>query len=136
MKNQTQRTSFRDVYGTVSKVYEIERFVAFFLTMLFLGCLTCYARNTVNPINGKTMQDLYEGTIEKICYLREQGFNIAEMWECNLKKELEENEEMNRYFEEYDLVDPLQPRDAFFGGRTNAAKLFHKCEGDEKIRLE
>jgi hypothetical protein len=58
MKNQTQRTSFRDVFGTVSKVYEIERFVAFFLTILFLGCSTCYARNTVNPVNGKTMQDL------------------------------------------------------------------------------
>jgi hypothetical protein len=81
-----------------------------------------------------TMQDLYEATIEKVCYLKEQGFNIVEMWECDLKKELEENKEMCRYFEEYDLVDPLQPRDAF--GRTNAAKLFHQCEGEEKIRLE
>jgi hypothetical protein len=53
-----------------------------------------------------------------------------------LKKELEENEEMRCYFEEYDLVDPLQPRDAVFGGCTNAAKLFHQCEGEEKIRLE
>jgi hypothetical protein len=90
----------------------------------------------VNPVNGKTMQTLYEATIEKVCYLREQGFNIMEMWECDLKKELEENEEIRHYFEEYDLVDPLQPRDAFFGGRTNAAKLFHQCEGEEKIRLE
>ena len=29
---------------------------------------------------------------------------------------------------------PLQPRDAFFGGRTNAAKLLHECQGDEKIK--
>ena len=91
-------------------------------------------RNTVNPVNGKTMQTLYEATIEKVCYLRERGFNIVEMWECDLKKELE-NEEIHHYFEEYDLVDPLQPGDAFFGGRTNAAKLFHQCEGKEKIRL-
>ena len=49
---------------------------------------------------------------------------------------MEENEEIRCYFEQYDLVDPLQPRDAFFGGRTNAAKLFHQCEGEEKIRLE
>ncbi len=82
------------------------------------------------------MQNLYEATIEKVCYLKEQSFSIVEMWECDLKKELEENEEMRCYFEEYDLVDPLQPRDAFFGGRTNAAKLFHQCEGEEKIRLE
>ena len=80
------------------------------------------------------MQNLYEATIEKVCYLKEQGFNIVEMLECDLKKELEKNEEMRCYFEEYDLVDPLQPRDAFFGGRTNATKLFHQCEDEERIR--
>ncbi len=55
--------------------------------------------------------------------------------ECDLKKELKENEEMRCYFEKHDLVDPLEPRDAFFGGRTNAAKLLHECKGQEKIRL-
>jgi hypothetical protein len=28
----------------------------------------------------------------------------------------------------------LNPRDALFGGRTNAAKLYHLCERNEKIR--
>ena len=41
---------------------------------------------------------------------------------------------MRRYFEEYEIVDPLQPREAFYGGRTNAAKLFHECQDDEEIR--
>ncbi len=81
------------------------------------------------------MQNLYEATIEKVCYLKEQGFNIVEMWECDLERELEEDERMRRYFEGYDLVDLLQPRDAFFGGRTNATKLFHQCKDQEKIRL-
>ncbi len=89
----------------------------------------------MNPVNERTMQDLYLDTIKKIRYLRERGFNVIEMWECDLKKELEENEEMRCYFEKYDLVDPLEPRDAFFGGRTNAAKLLHECKGQEKIRL-
>ena len=100
----------------------------------FVGCLNCYARDTINPINGKTMQELHENTLEKICYLKEQGFNVIEMWECELRKEMERNEDMKKYFEEYELVDPLQPRDAFFGGRTNAAKLFHECKEDEEIR--
>ena len=100
-----------------------------------LGCPTCYDRCTVNPVNEKTMQDLYVDTIRKVCYLKEQGLNVVEMWECDLKRELEEDEEIRSYFEEYDLVDPLEPRDAFFGGRTNAAKLFHECQGQEKIRL-
>ena len=31
-------------------------------------------------------------------------------------------------------MDPLQPRDAFFGGRTNAVKLNHRVTGPEKIK--
>ncbi len=89
----------------------------------------------MNPVNGRTMQDLYLDTIRKVCYLKEQGFNVVEMWECDLKRELKEDEEIRGYFEKYDLVDPLEPRDAFFGGRTNAAKLLHECKGQEKIRL-
>ena len=100
-----------------------------------LGCPTCYDRCTVNPVNRRTMRDLYLDTIRKVCYLKEQGFNVVEMWECDLKRELKEDEEIRSYFEKYDLVDPLEPRDAFFGGRTNATKLLHECKGQEKIRL-
>ena len=31
------------------------------------------------------------------------------------------------------IVTPLNPREAFFGGRTNAIKLYHKAENDEEI---
>ena len=107
----------------------------FLQRITLLGCPTCYDRCTVNPVNGRTMQDLYLDTIRKVCYLKEQGFSVVEMWECDLKRELEEDEEIRGYFEKYDLVDPLEPRDAFFGGRTNATKLLHECKGQEKIRL-
>ena len=30
-------------------------------------------------------------------------------------------------------MKPLQPRDAYFGGRVNAAKLYYLCQGPEKI---
>ena len=102
--------------------------------MFFTGCLDCYARDTVNSVNGKTMQQLHEDTLEKICYLKDEGFRVVEMWECELKKEMEHDEDMKRYFEEYELVDPLHPLDAFYGGRTNAAKLHHVCEEDEEIK--
>ena len=80
------------------------------------------------------MHQLYEDTLEKVYYLKGEGFQVIEMWECDLVKEMEHDEDMRRYFEEYELVDPLQPRDAFYGGRTNAAKLFHECQDDEEIR--
>ena len=69
------------------------------------------------------MQQLHEDTLEKICYLKGEGFHVVEMWECDLMKEMERDEDMKRYFEEHELVEPLQPRDAFYGGRTNAAKF-------------
>ncbi|XP_028408798.1 uncharacterized protein LOC114531373 [Dendronephthya gigantea] len=98
------------------------------------GCEKCYTCNTVNPVNGKTMSDLFEATLKKNLYLKECGYNVIEMWECDLKRNLEQDEEMRVYFENFDLVDPLQPRDAFYGGRTNATKLFHECKDNEKIR--
>ena len=80
------------------------------------------------------MEQLFEDTFEKVCHLKDQGFKVIEKWECDLVKEMEYDEDMRRYFEEYELVDPLQPRDAFYGGRTNAAKLLHECQDDEEIR--
>ena len=80
------------------------------------------------------MEQLYKDTVRKVKYLRECGFEVEQKWGCELEKEMEENEEMKRFFEEYELVDPLQPRDAFYGGRTNAAKLLHECQDDEEIR--
>ena len=101
----------------------------------FLGCPECYKnRGTVNPINQKTMEQLYKDTLRKVKYLKDEGFNVEQKWGCELTKELEQDGEMKQFFEDHELVDPLQPRDAFYGGRTNAAKLFHQCQDNEKIK--
>ncbi|XP_028393192.1 uncharacterized protein LOC114517603 [Dendronephthya gigantea] len=97
------------------------------------GCTKCYSRETVNSVNGRTMHELHQATSEKITYLKSQGLNVVEVWECEINRQLESNPEMKVYFNNYDVVDPLEPREAFYGGRTNAAKLFHECQGAEKI---
>jgi hypothetical protein len=75
--------------------------------------------------------------MEKISYLlKDHGFGVIEVWECDIRKELDQDEDMKTYFDNYALVDPLEPRDAFFDGRTNAAKLFHECKDGEKIRQD
>ena len=79
------------------------------------------------------MEQLYKDTMRKVKYLKDQGFKVEQKWECELKKEKNEDEEMKQFFEEHEIVDPLQPRDAFYGGRTNAAKLFHQCQGNERL---
>ena len=75
--------------------------------------------------NQEKMERRYNNTLKKVNYLESHGFVVVQKWECELKKEMEEDEEMKRFFNEHKIVDPLQPRDAFYGGRTNAAKLFH-----------
>ena len=84
--------------------------------------------------NQELMEQRYNNTLKKVNYLESHGFVVVQKWECELKKELKEDEEMKRFFDEYEIVDPLQPRDAFYGGRTNATKLFHECQGNEKIK--
>ena len=88
----------------------------------------------MNSISQKTMEQLYKDTVRKVKYLKDHGFEVEQKWECELMKDLEQDEELKQFFEEYEIIDPLQPRDAFYGGRTNAAKLFHECQGNEKIK--
>ena len=88
----------------------------------------------MNTRSQKTMEQLYKDTLKKVNYLESHGFVVEQKWECELEKELKEDEEMRQFFDEYEIVGPLQPRDAFYGGRTNATKLFHECQGDEKIK--
>ena len=80
------------------------------------------------------MHDLYQSTVQKTEYLREHGSNVIEMWECEINRELGYDEDMQGYFDDYDITDPLEPRHAFYGGRTNATKLFHECKEGEEIR--
>ena len=101
-----------------------------------LGCPECYPkRDTKNPgANKKPMEQLYQDTKKKVKYLKDRGFEVVEKWGCAFKKELKQDEELKQFVKEHGFVDPLQPRDAFFGGRTNAAKLLHECQDDEKIK--
>ena len=99
------------------------------------GCPECFKdRDTVNPISQKTMEELYMNTKKKLKFLKDQGYRVVEKWGCELEKELEDDEEMKQFFDQNKIIDPLQPRDAFYGGRTNATKLIHECQGNEKIK--
>ncbi|XP_078364066.1 uncharacterized protein LOC144648356 [Oculina patagonica] len=83
---------------------------------------------------GVTMRDVYQRTLKKMVYLERQGYVVKQMWECSWKRMKQENEEIADFVRCLDLQPPLQPRDAFFGGRTNAIKLYHQVEEGEEIR--
>ena len=55
------------------------------------------------------------------------GVQIIEMWECDWDKISPKSSKVH---------EPLNPRDALFGGRTNAFKLHHKCGPHEQIKYQ
>ena len=94
------------------------------------GCPDCYKPEVINNKNQCDMGTLYNKTQDKNNKITTAGYNLIEMWECKLKND--------KCFQKYykndwnrEVVGPLNPRDAFFGGRTNATKLLYKFNEGE-----
>ncbi|XP_060868772.1 uncharacterized protein LOC132943701 [Metopolophium dirhodum] len=85
------------------------------------GCPECFNPNDINPVNNNTMTDLYNDTIRRTINLKQKGYQVEEMWSCKWKKH-KNYKQMLQY--QNDVIEPLNPRDAFFGGRTNATNLY------------
>jgi len=99
------------------------------------GCETCYPNRSERyfRLDGRTMYEVREKTRETNAKLRSIQLNVVEMWGCEWRKEKQNNPECAEYVKDLRFTDRLNPRDAFFGGRTNAAKLYHHVNENQKI---
>lgn len=70
-----------------------------------------------------TLKRKTEETTEK---LRRLGYNVVEKWEHEFVSEKSRNGELQQFLITHAIEDRLDPREAFFGGRTNALKLQHQ----------
>ena len=131
---QTVRTAvtsyFVDGFDPVTNtVYE-------FNGCLYHGCPVCYpnrqAKHYATP--DRTVEELFQATINKRMALLRAGYTVVEMWECEWQKLVDTNEEVQRFLASLELVPPLEPRDAFFGGRTGAVSLQTVAGEGEEIR--
>ena len=75
------------------------------------------------------MEELYQATLCKRMALLRADYTVIEMWECEWDKWVDSDEAVQRFLPSFDLVAPLEPRKAFFGGRTGAVAL-HAVAGD------
>ena len=62
--------------------------------------------------------------------LRLNGFNVIEIWEHEFNLQKQTDPDLKEFLRTHYITDRLNPRDSFFGGRTNAVTLYH--EGDAK----
>jgi hypothetical protein len=96
------------------------------------GCPECYPNlaTEMHPHRvQQTYQALYEQTLKRAAALEEQGYTVISIWEHDFDRRVQENPELQQFVEDLDIQDPLNPRDALYGGRTNATRLYCE-EGD------
>lgn len=93
----------------------------------FHGCIKCQPNRSETHfrLEQRCMADVYLCTQEKLQFLRDKGYGVQVVWECDWRQMKEQREDIKTFVDSLDLVEPLDPRDAFSGGRTNAIKLYH-----------
>lgn len=97
------------------------------------GCPSCYQINRDKVINNnKSLAQMYRDTMIKEKRLREMGFSVITKWSCEFAKDCRENEDVRDYVLSLNIQDPINVRDAFFGGRTNALVLHKKFNEGEQ----
>ncbi|GFR08218.1 uncharacterized protein TNCT_640001 [Trichonephila clavata] len=87
------------------------------------GCEMCYDGDLIHPLTGTTMRSLRQKKEGVIDTLRQRGYSIIQMLEHDFEN-LKKTEEFKEFLLQHEVTDRLNPRDAFFGGRTNGIKLF------------
>ena len=112
--------------------YDGEKYICEYYGCNFHGCLQCYVREReLTKTNGRTLGQAYRDTILKERRLKSAGYKLITKWSCEFKNDLTSTE-LNSFVKSLNIQEPLNIRDSYFGGRTNAIVL-HKLftEGEK-----
>ena len=120
---------------TGNKTYKVDGFcektntVYEFYGCFWHGCPNCYKPNIINSKNQKDMGTLNDLTVEKRDTIKNTGYNHVSTYECQLTK----NKDFQKFAKNFtqEVVESLNPRDVFYGGRTNATKLLYNFKDKE-----
>lgn len=100
------------------------------------GCPNCYDHNTFNNRLQKLYGTLFNQTLQRIKEIKQlmPDFKVVYIWECDFRRMIQNSRELIEFKNDNEYVDPIDPRDCMYGGRTNALKLYHRCEPGEVMR--
>lgn len=84
----------------------------------------------------RTIEAMYQATLRKSERLKEAGYNLVEQWECDFKRMFKQFPTLQEQVDNMSWVSPLNPRDAFFGGRTGLAKCYYQAGENEEIHYK
>ncbi|XP_076873809.1 uncharacterized protein LOC143523314 isoform X1 [Brachyhypopomus gauderio] len=106
----------------------------------FNGCMhhghECrYNPNQAHPMSKVLYGDLRKQFDTKVeTLIHAYGLDVEVMWECQWTATKRCDPGVAAFMSNYSAPERLKPRDALFGGRTNAYNLHYKAKAGEKIR--
>ncbi|KAG1651985.1 hypothetical protein GQR58_026611 [Nymphon striatum] len=106
-----------------------------FHSCLHHGCTICYPFREFRILHlNKKVDELYNLTMIKKKILLDRGFLYICIWHHEYLEKANTDIEFKKFIDSQDVPERLDPRDALYGGRTNAVQLYYKPEIGEKIR--
>jgi len=82
---------------------------------------------TVNSSNGKSMTDLQEETKKSTQYLKELGYKVVEMYECEWRKMKQSNSKIKAFLQSFNVLKPMY--------EINDQTLFSAIQNDKLFGL-
>ena len=94
------------------------------------GCPRCYPDDArALQCGTRTMDDLYTATQQRLHDLEHQhGYEVHFKWECDFRRELKQDPELKRHFDDICIPGHLDSRiHSLRGGRTEPFAFSHRC---------
>lgn len=113
--------------GTVKKAFE-------FLGCFFHGCERCYNPNNLNLLS-KVPYAVLRRQVDDKFEILERAYNLQLQYICKCDWTLakQTDADVMDFMSTYTHPERLKPRNALFGGCTNAYKLYHKVTEGEWV---
>ena len=112
--------------------WEGKKYVCEFNGCSFHGCEKCFPHNREIIMNNhRSMAQRYRDTKLKENRLERDGYFVLTKWSCEFAEE-KKKPEVKRFLDKLNIQKPINIRDSYFGGRTNALVLYKKFTGEEK----
>lgn len=131
------RIDYKDAHG-LDRVIKLDGFVdrgagrrplaLEFYGCAWHGCPECFKDRKRICANGKTAEMNYEGTIEREQVIK-RSMDLHAVWECKVHEQLKTDKQMKDFFSNTESYGPIDPRDAYFGGRTGPLRMVCDLEG-------
>jgi len=103
----------------------------------FCGCYwtghACLSFRDVGTMAGDTLTESFEQTMARLGQIMRVGHHVEVQWECEFENEIlvrQPELKMHPVIEH----EPLKTRDALYGGRTEAMRIYYKIREGESIQ--